>query len=223
MQSSGARAVIAAIGLIVAALVYADAQSSLADQAGPTPSHRSSAASLSRVGEVEVAIARTNVAAQMETALGDDFGGVWFEPSIARLHVGVTSSASRRSAEAVAVKTGLSEVVTETQVGSTWPQLVAAQERWGRRLADLFKRGLVKTWISAQDNAVGVELASTVPQATRAELEREASAEEHNLAPNSSCAAITKQKTNGTYTGEELITGESKAGAHIGILVTPFS
>lgn len=176
IKVGGIQLAIAAIGLIVAALAYADAQSSLAGQASLRSSHGASVES-TRVGDVEDAIARTNVAAQMEDALGADFGGVWFEPSTAQLHVGVTSPASRRNAEAVAVRTGLSSVIAKTPVSSTWPQLAAAQERWGRRLADLFQHGLVKTWISAQDNAVGVELASTVPLATRAKLEREASAD----------------------------------------------
>jgi|SRR6187549_885410 len=168
-----ARALLVAVGLTVAVLVYTAAQGYGAGHAALRSDPGVEQAD--RLREVEDALARTNLARQLKEALGDDFGGVWLEPAAPRLHVGVTSAESRRRAEAVAVRAGLSEVVVETSVDATWSRLAAAQEHWNRRLADLFERGLVRTSVSPQDNAVWVELASTVPASTRVKLEAAAS------------------------------------------------
>ncbi|HEX9966743.1 MAG TPA: S1 family peptidase [Solirubrobacterales bacterium] len=177
MRSSGvrgARALIAAIGVLVATLAYADAQSSRAGQAPALPSATRTSDRERLATEAEIAMSRADLAGRIRSALGRDFGGAWFEPATAQLHVGITSPGSGQVAESVAAEAGLSAIVTATPVRSTWAELVAAQAKWDRRLTDLFERGLVKTWISEQDNAVRVELASSVPAATLAALEREA-------------------------------------------------
>jgi Trypsin len=168
------RAIVAAIGLLTALLAYVDAQSSLADPvaaAGTTavPSNRTP-----RAAEAEAAITRTNLATRLESALGGAFGGVWFEPATAQLHVGVTSAASREVAEAVAAEAGLAGTVTETPVNSTWAELQAAQDRWDGRLADLLEGGEAATSVAPDNNAVEVSLASTVPGPRRAALQRDA-------------------------------------------------
>jgi hypothetical protein len=166
----GARGVIAAIGLMVAALVYAGAQSSVAGQADASTRLKA-----------EAAIARAGVVDEMEAALGSAYGGAWFEPSTAQLHVGVTSPTSRQSAEAVAVRAGIAEIVKETSVDSTWAQLEAAQERWARRLADLFDRAEAATSLRPKYNAIEVQLGSQVQASSRAEIEKEAAAEGVNV------------------------------------------
>lgn len=187
-EANGARALLLAIGVAAVLLVYAAAQSPGASRAGLEPeagedvTGGAPAAKADRLAEVEGAIARTDLAGRMQDALGDGFGGVWLEPSTARLHVGVTSAESRRGAEAVAVRAGLSEVVEETPVRSSWARLGAVQERWNRRLTDLFERNLVRTSLSPEGNAVVVELASRVPASTLTELRREASDSEVDVA-----------------------------------------
>ncbi len=168
----GTRLAVIAVALVTAALAYVDAAGSSAGDEAREASQRSS-----RADEVEAAVARGNVTVKLEAALGDDFGGAWFEPSAARLHVGVTSSESQRDAEAVAARAGLAEAVVETPVDSTWEELEAAQDEWDHRLADLFDRQQVTTGLRAQYNAVEIELASSAPRARRAALEREAAAE----------------------------------------------
>jgi hypothetical protein len=109
----------------------------------------------------------------MEAALGSAFGGVWFEQPTAQMHVGVTSPESRRRAEEVAARAGLSNLVTETFVESTWQQLEAAQERWDGRLGELFGRGEVTSAVAPDLNAVKINLSSVVSASRRAALERE--------------------------------------------------
>ena len=176
-----ARAFIVAIGLTVAALALVDAQDLVAGQA-TGPAYRGAAPDRSsRARDVEGEIASTNLGGALEAALGDAFGGVWFEPSTAQVHVGVTSPAGRRNAEAVAVQAGLNGNVTETPVRSSWAQLEVAQKRWNRRLADLFERAEVATSLSPERNSVEIELGSEAPDSRRAELEREASADNVNV------------------------------------------
>jgi Trypsin len=174
IQPRRARASIVAIGLIVAAVAYLDAQSSVAGQTalarGASPGRSSQAR------EAEAEIARTDLGRTIKNAMGSAFGGMWFEPSTAQLHVGVTSTASRETAEAVAASAGLAGIVTETPVRSTWAQLAAEQHRWNDRLADLFDRGEVKTSIAPDTNSVEVELGSGVSSSRRAALKGEASA-----------------------------------------------
>lgn len=169
-----ARTLIAAIGLVVAMGAYANAQG---PATGPAPVVASQADPLPRTpraSEAEAAIARTDLGARMEAVLGDGFGGVWFEPVTAQMTVGVTSPATARLVETVAARAGLSEFVTEVPVASTWAELDAAQERWDRRLADLFQRAEVATALLPDRNAVSIELGSAVPDAKREALERAA-------------------------------------------------
>ncbi len=168
IEIGGARLAVVAIALAVGGLAYAEDQSSGAETSGER-------AASTRAGERETAIGRANLVNRVEAAMGDAFGGVWFD-STARLHVGVTSPASRQIAEAVAARAGLSEVVVGTPVASSWSQLVATQERWTPRLADLFAQGTVRTSIATDRNSLEIELGSAVPTARRIALEREAAA-----------------------------------------------
>jgi len=169
----GARVVVAALGLMVAGLAYVDAQGSAAQSDAARPREETLLEKSRRV-EVEGQIARTNLNGRIKAALGDAFGGAWFEPQTARLHVGITSPADRQTVEAVAAEAGLAGIVTATPVRSTWAQLAAEQQRWNERLVDLFERGDVKTGIMPDLNAVRVELGTAVPASRRATLEREA-------------------------------------------------
>lgn len=172
-----ARAAVVAIGIAVALLAYADAQSAATGQTSAPGAERAALERSSQASEAEAAIARTGLAAKLAAALGSDFGGVWFDASTARLHVGVTSPASRRNAEAVATQLGVSEILVETPVESTQAQLEASLRRLNRSLDDLFEDEQVRTGLSPDRNAVGVELASSVPPARRAALEGAVAAE----------------------------------------------
>jgi hypothetical protein len=181
IERGRARLWAAAIGLVVVVLAYAAAQASVAGQATAPAGRDAPSGRSSRALAVEGEIAGTAVVERTKAAIGNAFAGAWFEGSTAQLHIGVTSAASRQSAEAVAAQTGLAEGVVETPVRSTWAQLEAAQERWNRRLADLFAREEVATALRARYNAVEVELSSKVDPSERAVLEREAAAADVNI------------------------------------------
>ena len=130
---------------------------------------------------VQGAVERNGLISKLEAALGEAFGGVWYEPAAAQLHVGVTSQDAARTAEAVAGQAGLGLHVTETPVRSSEAEIVAAQKRWSRRLDDLFARKEVSSWRSMEDNAVVIQLGSEVPQAERTAIEGEASGARVNV------------------------------------------
>jgi hypothetical protein len=129
-------------------------------------------------GGVEGAISAAALPAKLEAALGSGFGGMWFDPSTADLHVGVSSRAGRRAAERVAARTGLSSDLVVTGVTSTWAELEAAQERWDRRLSRLLRKGEVATSLDPKSNSVDIELAARVTRSRRAALLSMASAED---------------------------------------------
>ena len=130
---------------------------------------------------VQGAVERNGLISKLEAALGEAFGGVWYEPAAAQLHVGVTSQDAAQIAEAVAGRAGLGLHVTETPVRSSEAEIVAAQKRWTRRLDDLFARKEVSTAISMEDNAVVIQLGSEVPQAELTAIEGEASGAQVNV------------------------------------------
>lgn len=131
--------------------------------------------------QAELEIARSGITSRLEATLGDDFGGIWMEPSRAQLHVGVPSAESRRNAESTASRVGVAGIVVETPVRSTWAELKTAQQRWAQRMADLFDRAEVVTAPRAQYNALEVELGSAVPNSRRAALERAAALDDVNV------------------------------------------
>jgi hypothetical protein len=122
------------------------------------------------------AVAATHLVSRIEGALASRYAGVWFEPSAAKFHVGVTSGASARTARRVAGQAGLSASVVTTPVRSTWAALAAAQERWNGRLAALIDRGDAGTGIDVQGNAVAITLSTSIAPAERAALQRKADA-----------------------------------------------
>lgn len=158
-----------AIALVVTAAGFAGAQ------------RPAGAATTAERQQAQLEIARSRVTSRLEAALGDDFGGIWLDPSTAQLHVGVPSAESRHSAEAAASDAGVAGIVTETPVRSTWTELKAAQHRWAERMADLFDRAEVVTSLRAQYNALEVELGSAVPDSRRVALERAAALDDANV------------------------------------------
>lgn len=170
------RVVIVAIALAVAALAYLDAQGSVASQAAALADRETASGRSPQASGVEAEVARAGLVVKLEAALGDAFGGVWFDAATAQLHVGVTSPLSRRNAEAVAAQAGLAGNVTATAVRWTWAQLGAAQERWNHRLVELFEREPVRTSLAAEDNSVLVEVGASTSASKRAVLERETAA-----------------------------------------------
>lgn len=170
------RVVVVVIALTAAGLAYVNFQGPLSGQGTALADQTAAPQRSNLAGQVEASIARTNLAGRLEAALGAAFGGVWFDPSTAQLHVGATSPASQRDAEAVVAKAGLAGSVTETPVRSSWAQLEAVQEALSGHLADLFDHGEVMTALEADRNAVVVHLGSAVPPSRRAAVEDEAAA-----------------------------------------------
>lgn len=197
-EGAGRRAKVALGFMIVVTMPATQAVPALAmDTAAPTSSHAASATaavspllaretavftrqgiSPARAGQaidVQSEVAETGLVGKIEAAMGSAYAGVWFEPATARLHVGVTSPASGRRAEESVARAGMATDATETPVGFTRAQLVAAQNRWNRRLAQLLAREEAQTGLAPQLNAVVLTLSSSAPAHERAAIEREAS------------------------------------------------
>lgn len=143
-------------------------------------------------------IARAGLPHRLQAALGRTGGGVWFDAATAQLHVGVTSTAAQRTAAATVAGAGLAGDVALTPVRSTMAQLLATQRRWNRKLAGLLAAGEAETALEPQNNAVSIKLASAVPVARRAALEREAAGAPTNVRVSVS----TNPRLNGVQLAE---------------------
>jgi len=126
-------------------------------------------------------VSQTDIVRRAQAATADAYGGVWFEPETAQLHVGVTSPAGRQAAEEAIAREGLTADAVVTPVRSTMAELLATQGRWNRKLATMSAGAGTSTAIQPQRNAVVVNLDSSVSAANRAALEREASAADVNV------------------------------------------
>lgn len=178
MKTTGARrplVLAAVVGVLAAAVAYPAAQRSAGQ-----PANSSTAGAPSRgptVAEAaEAAIARADLVGRLETALGSEYAGAWFDSQAARLNVGIVSPASQARAEATVARVGLTSVVAEMTVRHTWAELESAQERWSDRLDRRLADGSFATGLDAAANAVRVELAASVSVDERTALRREAEA-----------------------------------------------
>ena len=206
IKTAGACAVIA-VGAALASASYADASGSegfgpIADSPFPASGFAAPSTSAGSLLEKERAVltdqgispararqaldvqgkvAQADLPSELQAAMGSAFAGVWFEPAAAQLHVGATSPASRRTAEVVVARTGLTADVTVTPVRSTMAQLLATQKQWNRKLVNLFEQKEVKTGLEPQRNAVFVTLSPSVSSPERAALKREAATADVNV------------------------------------------
>ncbi len=133
---------------------------------------------------VQSEVTKADVVRKLEASMAGAFGGVWFDATTAQLHVGVTSPTGRRAAEDTITQEGLAADVVATPVRSTVAELLAAQEEWNRKLANLSAGAGVSTGIEPQRNAVVVTLNSSVSPAKLASLKREAAAADVNVVVN---------------------------------------
>ena len=196
---SQARIAVIAVALALAIVAYAVLSSQQLRAATGSDSAR---------GEAEAAITKAGVIPKLESTLGGAFGGVWFDPPTLKLHVGVTSVASREQAEAVAAESQLASTVVATKVRSSWNELGDAEDRWYNRLQDLFARGEASIALLADENAVEVSLGSAVSSTRLAALKQEATADEVNVVvevvpaqsligqPGEKCAEFVKFNAN---------------------------
>jgi hypothetical protein len=186
--------------------------------------HGLSPARARRAVEVQGQIGGSGVASRLEATMSGDYGGVWYSPASAQLHVGVASPAGRRSAERVLTQTGLTGNTVLTPVRSTWAQLLTTQSKWNHRLEGLFAREEAETGLIAASNALAVTVGPSVSSTERAALEREAAVAPVNVsvtvapyklqafAEGSSCSVFTKEKAycNKTLTSGVRIESQSK-------------
>ncbi len=178
-------AVVATIGTSFVLTSYADAAQSKAESSSQDPLLAAELAVLTQKGisserakqtlDLQSSVAQADLIDKMEAAMGSEYGGAWFDPSVARLRIGATSPTGRRIAETTAAEAGLSADVAVTPVRSTQAELAAAQENWDGKLADLLAIGEAKTAIQPQRNAVLVTIGSSLPSTRRAALQKEAS------------------------------------------------
>lgn len=161
---------------------------------GISPARASQALSLQRQ------VAETHLAGRLAATLADAYAGVWFEPAAARLHIGVTSKASRQTAEQVVEQAGMTAAVTYTPVRSTWSALIATQNQWNARLKQLLAAGMATTGIDSPNNSVAVTLSSSVPLADRTRLEGEAVAAGVNVVVSVRSSSQPRRELQATCT-----------------------
>jgi hypothetical protein len=85
-------------------------------------------------------------------------------------HIGVTSTAARRTAARVVTQAGLTDHVVETSVRSTWGELDVALKQWKHRLTSLPQHVETAIGLTAQGNALAITLGPSVPAAEHAAL-----------------------------------------------------
>jgi hypothetical protein len=154
---------------------------SLATQRAVLTDQGISAARADEALAVQAEVAQADLSSKLQAAMGSAFAGTWFENAAALLHVGVTSAASRQAAGRAVAQAGLTAHVVETPVRSTWAALIAAQNDWNKRLAQLLSRAEAATGIDPPNNAVSVMLSSSVPASERIALEDEAATASVNV------------------------------------------
>lgn len=159
--------------------------------------------------ELQDKVSETQFANHVESALGDSFAGVWFAPEAAKFHVGVTSVADEQAVGRLAAQAGLGQQVVITPVRSTWAQLLAAQQQWSKRLANLFAHEEVMTAIDAQNNSLSVTLSSSVPERERTALEREAAAASTNVSVETTSSSQLVMKPEAKPTCEKVFNSGS--------------
>jgi Trypsin len=224
----------AAIGAALASASYADelgSEGSPFDKEIAVLTKRGiSPARASQALDVQGKVARANLVSEVEAAMGSAYAGAWFEPAAAQIHFGMTSAASRRTAQRVVAQAGLKGVVAYTPVRSTWSELIAIQDQWGKRLAKLFANQEAMTGLDAQRNAVVVTLSSSVSPQERATLEREATTASVNVLVETASpsrlraepvATCKKFKTLEAYCEKTLVSGVGIAAGAAGCSAGP--
>jgi hypothetical protein len=190
--ASGARITLGLVVLAALAIVYLLATTGSTTASGGSTPPDPQIEALGRLGipparasqaiAVQSEVANTELINKVQAALGnDEFAGVWFEPTVAKFYVGVTSAASRQKVEQVVAKAKMTSDTVITSVRSTWAELIDAQEQWNQRLARLRASAQAATGIFTPRNAVLVELSSSLDSAERAILEKEAAAAGVNI------------------------------------------
>src|SRR5436190_8011375 len=111
--------------------------------------------------------------------LGDRDGGMWFDHddggrlkvAVVRRDTGIADSAVDRVRGLLAAH-GLSDGTDLVPVDYGWRVLADAQSRVDDELLDLICAGKISSGLSAAENAVHIDMATTVTRADRAQLRR---------------------------------------------------
>jgi Trypsin len=175
---------------------------------------------------VQSEVARTELIGKVTAALGSSaFAGVWFEPTVAKFYIGVTSAASRHKAKRVVAAADMTADVVIMSVHSTWAELLAAQEQWNKEHEGLFASSQAVSGILAPRNAVLVQLSSSLSSIERVNLEAGAAAASVNIlvtvvppsllrvAPQAKKTCIAKFVKRAAYCEEAITSGVSLAFA----------
>jgi len=165
---------VTAVSLAIVGFGYAAVQSSGANSGSALDQAEVGVVSASQALAVQGEIQQARLPQKLESALGGAFGGVWYDQAAAQLHVGVTTHAGRRAAEAAAAEAGLEGDVSATPVRSSWAELRAEQQRLSSSPVGLSARARLKTGLDPEANAIQVELRPGVSATQRAEIERDA-------------------------------------------------
>lgn len=109
---------------------------------------------------------KRSVPAEISSALGTAYAGVWFNNKDGRWAVGAPSSTATKAATAAAESAGIGKVEV-IPVKTTWAELAAAQKQFDETHRGLFARRELETAIVPSQNTVVVSLSSAASEATK--------------------------------------------------------
>lgn len=110
----------------------------------------------------------------LQTRLGGQFAGIWFDNDSGRFKIATTRSTNETAARAVAVERGLSADADLIPVESTWAELQASQVELNSRLRGSIQRQHVTTALDPSANAVVVNVSDRAGTDERERVSAEA-------------------------------------------------
>jgi FG-GAP-like repeat/Trypsin len=116
--------------------------------------------------------ARVDILGQLESGLGEDFAGVWFDNKTGEFVVPTLSGAERGQVQAALAADGLGGEYRTVRARSSWNELEAAHERLDRALLPLLENGKIQTSLDPRTGAVVIDVAQRVGRGQQAKIRR---------------------------------------------------
>ncbi len=116
--------------------------------------------------DIEIQKAVGNIVPKLQSKLGANYAGLWFDPQTGRFHVGVLSSADQITAEAAMSDVGVLADTTFDAVHNSWQAVEELAKGWNEKL-DVLKRNQQAMVIpDPTTNGVTIELAANLSPET---------------------------------------------------------
>jgi hypothetical protein len=103
-----------------------------------------------------------NIAGTLESTLGANYSGVWFDLKTGQFHVGIGPNVDRASVEAVVQKTGVARQTEFESVPATTPEVEHAQEEIGTELTSLVHKQQASVVYDFETHSVRIQVATNL-------------------------------------------------------------